>query len=183
MKIHKGWIEGIRHLPSPNFYSLPDREISLLVVHNISLPPGKFGGPYIDQLFTNTIDPRSHPYFLNFAGLRVSSHLLIDREGVLTQYVSFHDCAHHAGESDYQGRKKCNDFSIGIELEGTDDLEFSELQYSALIAVTEELLKSFPLLNSKRIVGHSEIAPSRKSDPGPCFDWPRYLSGLTAEKI
>lgn len=174
-----GWLAGARVCPSPNFDARPDADdISLLVIHNISLPPGRFGGPYIDQLFTNTLDPAAHPYFAGIHTLRVSSHLLIARDGRVTQYVPFLARAWHAGVSVYEGRERCNDFSIGIELEGTDDRPFTTRQYQRLIAVTRSLLATYPHLSAARITGHSDIAPGRKTDPGPHFDWARYRSAL-----
>lgn len=141
------------------------------MVHNISLPPGEFGSGYVHQLFTNTLDVTSHSYFESLAGLRVSSHLLIERDGGLTQFVPFNKRAWHAGESCYQGRHACNDFSIGIELEGTDECEFTPQQYQILRHLVECLLTSYPSLSRQAIVGHSDIAPGRKTDPGPNFDW------------
>lgn len=169
------WLEEARRLESPNCSDRPDNaEISLLVIHNISLPPGEFGGPWIDSLFTNQLDPHAHPYFADIHQLRVSAHLLIDRHGRITQYVPFDKKAWHAGQSLYCGRENCNDFSIGIELEGCDDKPFTDAQYQQLAAVTRRLRQLFPAITDTAIVGHSDIAPGRKTDPGPCFDWHYY---------
>jgi AmpD protein len=143
----------------------------MIVVHNISLPPGEFGGPWVDHLFTNTLPRGVHPYFDQIVDNRVSAHLLINRRGEVTQYVPFHRCAWHAGQSSFLGREACNGFSIGIELEGTDELPFEPVQYGVLAAITKELIKAYPLITRDRIVGHSDIAPHRKTDPGPCFNW------------
>jgi len=152
--------------------------INLLVVHNISLPPKQFGGPYIDQLFAGCLNPDEHDYFKDIAGIRVSSHLLIRRDGELVQYVPLHKRAWHAGLSSYQGREKCNDFSIGIELEGADDVEYEAAQYQVLTKVTRLLLQAYPNMSRERITGHSEIAPGRKTDPGPAFDWNNFFQQL-----
>ena len=180
MRIEHGWLvgSGIRHCPSSNFDSRKGTDVSLLVIHNISLPPGEFGGCHIDQLFTNSLDTTAHPFFGTIAELRVSAHVLIDREGKVTQYVSFEDRAWHAGKSWFQGRDNCNDFSIGIELEGTDDMPYTEEQYRTLAAITRELLNLYPRLNRDTIVGHCDIAPDRKTDPGKSFDWERYFALL-----
>lgn len=173
-----GWLESAERVPSENFFELPEREISLLVIHCISLPPGQFGGPYIDQLFTNKINPSEHPYFAQIHQLKVASHLLIDRKGHIKQYVPFDKCARHAGESFFMGKNQCNEFSIGIELEGTEDTPFTGEQYETLAQVTKELMAKWPEITLDRIVGHSDIAPGRKTDPGPLFDWHRYKSSL-----
>lgn len=174
-----GWLAGARVCASPNHDARPDpADISLLVIHNISLPPGRFGGPYIDQLFCNTLDHDAHPFFATLRGLRVSAHALIRRDGGLTQYVPFTARAWHAGVSTYEGRERCNDFSIGVELEGTDAQPFTAKQYQRLLVLTRSLLASYPRLSAQRIVGHSDIAPGRKTDPGACFDWSRYLGAL-----
>lgn len=145
--------------------------MDLLVIHSISLPPGQFGGPHVDALFTNTLDPDGHPYFKEIEGLRVSAHALVRRDGDLTQYVSFLDRAWHAGQSSFQGRERCNDFSIGIELEGADDVPFEPAQYERLAELIRLLRREWPAITPDRIVGHSDIAPERKTDPGPAFDW------------
>jgi N-acetyl-anhydromuramoyl-L-alanine amidase len=145
----------------------------LIVVHGISLPPDEYGGPWIDRLFTNTLSPAEHPYFATVAGMKVSSHLLIRRDGELVQYVPFHLRAWHAGVSSYRGRERCNDFSIGIELEGSDERAYEPAQYRALSAAISALCRAYPSLSVERVAGHSDIAPGRKTDPGPAFDWPR----------
>lgn len=165
--------------PSPNCDERPGgMAIDLLVIHNISLPPGEFGGKWITDLFLNRLNPAIHPYFRGIAEMRVSSHLLIRRDGDLIQYVPLHLRAWHAGESSFKGRRLCNDFSIGIELEGTDNTPYSDQQYDTLITVTREIMQRFPSITPNRIVGHCDIAPDRKSDPGPLFDWQRYQSRL-----
>lgn len=175
----QGWLVGVRRIASPNSDERPDpQDISLLVIHGISLPPGRFGGPWIDALFTNTLDPRADPYFATIAALHVSAHLCIRRDGSVTQYVSFARRAWHAGVSSYDGRERCNDFSIGIELEGTDERPYTARQYARLVAVTRTLLRAYPRLDPVRIVGHSDIAPGRKTDPGPSFDWARLRALL-----
>ncbi|MEE3661106.1 1,6-anhydro-N-acetylmuramyl-L-alanine amidase AmpD [Brenneria sp. g21c3] len=174
MLLENGWLSEIKHIPSPHCDRRPDDESpSLLVIHNISLPPGEFGGPYIDQLFTATLDPTAHPYFVDICHLRVSAHCLIRRDGEIIQYVPFHQRAWHAGVSAFAGRERCNDFSIGIELEGTDTLPFTTEQYSQLVAITGMLMNAYPITPA-RITGHSDIAPGRKTDPGPAFDWDCY---------
>jgi len=174
------WLAGAKRVHSPNCSDRPNgMAISLLVIHNISLPPGEFGGPWIEQLFLNRLDVGAHPYFADIAHLRVSAHLLIRRDGQRIQYVPFNRKAWHAGQSCFEGRESCNDFSIGIELEGCDDQPFSDQQYVALAHVTRELREAYPELTPTRIVGHSDIAPGRKTDPGPCFDWQRYQVACT----
>lgn len=165
--------------PCDHFDDRPVQDdISLLVIHNISLPPGQFETPYIDDFFAGRLDTSAHPYFSQLAGVRVSAHCVIYRDGKVWQYVPFAKRAWHAGVSLFQGRERCNDFSIGIEMEGTDDIPFTDAQYQALIAVTQQLLLEYPKLSIERIVGHSDIAPGRKTDPGPSFDWMRYKSAL-----
>lgn len=177
--IKDNWLTNAVSIPSPNCSERPPgTEVDLLVIHNISLPPGEFGTGCIDQLFCNSLDPDAHPYFAGIGELRVSSHLLIARDGSLRQYVPFHMQAWHAGESCFRGRERCNEFSIGIELEGTDELPYEDAQYQTLIRATRDLMSTFPLITSERITGHSDIAPGRKTDPGPCFDWQYYLSQL-----
>ncbi len=170
-----GWLQGVTTTPSPNFDARPAGEtVSLIVIHGISLPAGVFGTPYIDDLFCNRIRGDEVPGFESLADLRVSSHLLIRRGGEPIQYVSLHDRAWHAGVSSFQGRTHCNDFSIGIELEGTDETPYTDAQYQCLYAVVGLLLQQFPNITpEERIVGHCDIAPGRKSDPGPAFDWQR----------
>lgn len=172
------WLEGVnRIIASPNYDERPHgTTIDLLVIHSISLPPGEFGGGYIDQLFTNTLVP-DHPYFVNLASLKVSAHLLIDRIGVLTQYVPFSARAWHAGISEFAGRQNCNDYSIGIELEGSDDQEFTAAQYTILSKTVCAIRKKWVKITKDRIVGHCHIATDRKTDPGPTFNWKKlYIS-------
>ncbi len=167
-----GLMHGIRQVASPNRDSRPPGvETDLIVVHGISLPPGEFGGPWIDRLFTNALPAEVHPYFAEVASFRVSSHLVLARDGAATQYVGFNERAWHAGKSCYQGREACNDFSIGVELEGTDTLPYEAEQYAALADVVAALCAAYPRLSPHRLVGHSDIAPGRKTDPGPAFDW------------
>ncbi len=169
-----GWLQGVRRVPSPNFDARPaDCRVELVVVHGISLPPGEFGGAHVDALFTNTLDPGAHAYFAEIASLRVSAHLFIDRSGELTQYVPLHRRAWHAGESCFEDKQHCNDFSIGIELEGADHLPYEDIQYQELARVIRMLIHRWPDITAERIVGHSDIAPGRKTDPGPTFDWTR----------
>lgn len=166
-----GWLPAVRRVPSPNCDGRPEDEpIRLIVIHAISLPPDEFGGPEIIQLFTNSLDPEAHPYFREINGLRVSAHFLIRRDGELIQFVSCARRAWHAGISSWSGRENCNNFSIGIELEGCDRLPFEDDQYAALNALLAELRERYPIA---AVVGHSDIAPGRKTDPGPCFDWRR----------
>jgi N-acetyl-anhydromuramoyl-L-alanine amidase len=169
-----GLMRGVRQVASPNCDARPPgMEADLLVVHGISLPPGEFGGSWIDRLFMNTLPLDAHPYFAEIGALRVSSHLVVARDGSLTQYVSFTDRAWHAGISSYEGRDACNDFSIGIELEGVDTLPYESAQYDALGEIVAALCRAYPRLSPRRLVGHSDIAPGRKTDPGPAFDWQR----------
>ncbi|MCS3604612.1 AmpD protein [Buttiauxella sp. BIGb0471] len=174
MQLKNGWLVGVKHVPSPHFDCRPEDETpSLLVVHNISLPPGEFGGPWIDALFTGTLDAEAHPYFAGIAHLRVSAHCLIRRDGEIVQYIPFDKRAWHAGVSLYQGRERCNDFSIGIELEGTDTLPYTDKQYQQLTAITDTLVHAWPVI-ADHMTGHCDIAPERKTDPGPAFDWARF---------
>lgn len=168
-----GLCAGARWVPSPHHDQRPDGEaITLVVIHNISLPPGEFGGPFIDDLFLGTLDPQAHPFFKEIEGLRVSSHFLVRRDGELVQYVPTELRAWHAGVSSWKGREKCNDFSIGIELEGADDVPFAEDQYDALRALLTALRERYGSLD---LAGHSDVAPGRKTDPGPWFEWARIL--------
>ena len=179
-----GWCEGVHRCPSPNFNERPDGEISLLVIHNISLPPGQFATGKVQAFFQNRLNVTEHPYFEGIKALRVSAHFLIERDGQITQFVSCLDRAWHAGISSFEGREACNDFSLGIELEGTDDQPFTDAQYQALIALTRQLQQHYPQITPQRICGHSDVAPGRKTDPGPCFDWARFRRELphTGEK-
>jgi AmpD protein len=167
-----GLLDSAEQVNSPNFDDRPqDTQVDLLVIHNISLPPGQFGGPWISDLFTNQLNPEAHPYFKEIHSLKVSAHILIRRDGSIIQFVPFHKRAWHAGQSNYGGRNRCNDFSIGIELEGSDDHPFEEPQYQQLTALIKALLQAYPSLSTEHITGHSDIAPGRKTDPGPYFDW------------
>jgi AmpD protein len=168
----EGWCDTVRRIPSPNCDARPEgMAIDLLVIHNISLPPGQFGGEEIAALFTNSLDHAAHPYFEGLRGLRVSAHFLIRRDGSTLQFVPAGMRAWHAGLSLHGARERCNDFSIGIELEGTDDVAFSASQYASLAALTEALARAYPL---RHVAGHQHIAPARKTDPGPFFDWAAY---------
>ncbi len=174
LDLDSGWLEGVRRLPSPNWDARPEgSEVDLLVVHGISLPPGQFGGPWIDALFTNRLDPGAHPYFHDIAGLRVSAHVLITRSAEIVQYVPLHARAWHAGASCFRGRECCNDFSIGVELEGGDDVPYEPEQYLRLAELYRALRAVWPRITPERVVGHCDIAPQRKTDPGPSFDWRR----------
>ena len=167
-----GWLEDVRRVESPNSDERPpDATLDLIVVHGISLPPGRFGEGWIDRFFLNELPAAADPYFATIAEMKVSAHTLIARDGSLTQYVSFNRRAWHAGRSVYCGRSACNDFSVGIELEGTDDLAYEPAQYAALAALVRALRRAYPSLRGADIVGHSDIAPGRKTDPGAVFDW------------
>ena len=173
------WLQGVRLLPSPNFNERPvNVEIDLLVIHNISLPPGKFGGDHVDALFCNTLDCDADPYFDILRELRVSAHFFINRAGNVTQYVSLNDRAWHAGASQWNGRDDCNNFSIGIELEGEDTVPYADAQYTSLTGLTQILMQCYPAITPERIVGHNDIAPGRKTDPGEAFDWLRFRAAL-----
>ncbi len=175
-----GWASSdawpVEHVPSPNHDPRPDDlEPSLIVIHNISLPPGRFGGRAIDALFTNTLDHDRHPYYAALVDLRVSSHFLIRRDGALVQFVACGERAWHAGVSSFAGRERCNDFSIGIELEGDDDSAFASPQYDTLVTLVRAVTARYPI---DAIAGHSEIAPGRKTDPGPFFEWSRLMATM-----
>lgn len=179
MDATNGRLRGARWCPSPNRDDRPAGEvISLLVIHAISLPPEHFAGRAVEDLFTNQLDPKAHPSFESLRQLRVSAHLFLRRAGALMQFVALHERAWHAGVSRFQGRERCNDFSIGIELEGSDHRPFTTTQYRLLAGVTRALQEAFPAITRDRIVGHSDIAPGRKTDPGPHFDWALYRSLL-----
>jgi len=172
----RGVCAGADFRPSPHFDDRPPGErISLVVIHGISLPPGEFGGPYVDQLFRGRLDPDAHPYFREILPARVSTHFLIPRGGALVQYVPCEKRAWHAGASRWKGRSRCNDFSVGIELEGADDVPYAEPQYETLAALLHALRERYGALD---VAGHSDIAPGRKTDPGPWFDWPRLHASL-----
>ncbi len=177
-----GWLEGAARVESPNWDLRPAGcDVELVVVHGISLPPGRYGGGYVDALFTNTLDPRQDRFFQEIEGLRVSAHLLIDRHGGVTQYVPLHGRAWHAGPSCFRGRSACNDFSIGIELEGSDDDPYEDIQYTRLAAVIRLIRCHWPAIGGDEVVGHCDIAPGRKTDPGPAFDWPRLYRLVAGE--
>lgn len=174
-----GWLSQATRIESPNYDERPVNTVaSLLVIHNISLPPGEYGGPWIDDLFCNRLDAQAHPYFSEIATLKVSSHLLIRRDGQVCQYVSFDQRAWHAGESCFDGQTHCNDFSIGIELEGCDDRPYEMQQYETLVDVTRRIQSRYPAISDERIVGHCDIAPKRKTDPGDAFEWTRFRTML-----
>ncbi|MCY1295816.1 1,6-anhydro-N-acetylmuramyl-L-alanine amidase AmpD [compost metagenome] len=177
-----GWCQGIRHCPSVNFNARPHGEVSLLVIHNISLPPGQFGTGKVQEFFQNRLVADEHPYFTGIAEMRVSAHFLIERDGAVTQFVSCAERAWHAGVSRFGERENCNDFSVGIELEGTDELPFTEAQYATLVELTRQLRAVYPEIGLGRICGHSDIAPGRKTDPGPCFDWARFRAALQEQR-
>lgn len=170
----EGWLAGVRRVASPNCDARPPGEaVRLVVIHAISLPPGKFGGDAIERLFTNRLDADEHPYFRGIADIRVSAHFLVRRDGSLTQFVPTIMRAWHAGVSCWHGREHCNDFSLGIELEGDEARPFEEAQYDRLIRLLRLLAQRFPV---DAVVGHCDVAPGRKTDPGPCFDWRRVAA-------
>ncbi|HLA74530.1 MAG TPA: 1,6-anhydro-N-acetylmuramyl-L-alanine amidase AmpD [Gammaproteobacteria bacterium] len=167
-----GWLGQAIRVPSPNYDERPAHTvIDLIVIHSISLPPGEYGGPFIDALFTNSLAADAHPYFQDIHAMRVSAHALIRRDGAIVQYVPFHLRAWHAGESCFENRARCNDYSIGIELEGSDEVPYEPAQYQALAELIQALSAAYPTLSPQRLVGHCDIAPGRKTDPGPAFDW------------
>lgn len=179
--VQTGIVDGARYVCSPNHDARPAGSLpELIIVHGISLPPGEYGGPWIDRLFTNALPPEQHPYFAQIVALQVSSHALIRRDGEIVQYVPFHLRAWHAGKSCYAGRERCNDFSIGIELEGSDTEAYEPIQYRRLTDLIVALCAAYPSLSLERIAGHSDVAPGRKTDPGPAFDWPRLRAMLRA---
>ena len=172
-------ISGASYIASPNCDDRPAGDVDVLIIHCISLPPNEFGGPHIDQLFLNQLDGDEHPYFESIQDLRVSAHCLIRRDGSLIQYVPLNKRAWHAGQSSFCGRERCNDFSIGIELEGADDIPYEDAQYKTLQELTLEIQTVFPTIITENIVGHCDVAPGRKTDPGPAFEWNRYREGLS----
>ena len=177
-----GLLAGARQVLSPHCDARPTGVApELIVVHGISLPAGEFGGPWIDHLFAGSLRPDAHPSFRETAILRVSAHAVIRRDGSVTQYVPFGMRAWHAGQSQYHGRAACNDFSVGIELEGTDEVPYTDAQYASLAALVRALLATYPTLAAERIAGHSDIAPGRKTDPGPAFDWARFRQLLAQQ--
>ena len=174
-----GWLRGARIVASPNFNQRPSgTAISLLVIHNISLPPGQYGGDHIEHFFTNQLDCTLDPFYKEIEGVAVSSHLFIKRTGEIIQFVPFTNRAWHAGRSVFESCEECNDYSIGIELEGTDDDPYTEAQYQSLTSITQSLMLEYPELNKDHIVGHSDISPGRKTDPGESFDWKKYFEAL-----
>ncbi|MGH8273094.1 MAG: 1,6-anhydro-N-acetylmuramyl-L-alanine amidase AmpD [Gammaproteobacteria bacterium] len=173
----EGWLSNAKRVPSPHANARPaGAEISLVVLHGISLPPGEFGGTWIEDFFTGRLDFPAHPYFETIRDLRVSAHLLVRRDGGIVQFVSFLRRAWHAGRSSWRGREECNDYSIGIELEGADEIPYSDAQYAALDAMLPALLDAYPGIGEGGIVGHADVAPTRKTDPGPAFDWARLAA-------
>jgi len=177
--ISNHWLQGVQRCESPNHSDRPaDTQPWLLVIHNISLPPGEYGGDWILDLFSNCLDPDFHPYFEGIADLKVSAHALIRRDGAVVQFVPFDKKAWHAGQSSYEGVASCNDFSIGVELEGCDTDSFTDAQYTTLAELTRCLFTYYPTLSPEHIAGHSDIAPGRKTDPGPYFDWARYKAAV-----
>ncbi|KAF3981547.1 MAG: 1,6-anhydro-N-acetylmuramyl-L-alanine amidase AmpD [Methylococcales symbiont of Hymedesmia sp. n. MRB-2018] len=181
MQIDKHWLLNINKVTTENFDQRPiEEDISLIVIHCISLPPGQFGNDFIDQLFCNQLTPQQHPYFEEIYQLKVSAHILIKRSGEITQYVAFNQRAWHAGFSEYKGRNACNDFSIGIELEGLETKQYTEQQYMQLSALISLLVNYYPKLSVDNIVGHSDIAQGRKTDPGESFDWQKLNSALAS---
>lgn len=175
-----GWLVGAEHCPSPNHNLRPTAEISLLVIHNISLPPGQFGTGQVRAFFLNRLDANAHPFFHDIAKLQVSAHFLIERSGHMVQFVPCLKRAWHAGLSSFQGRAQCNDFSLGIELEGTDSEPYTDEQYRVLARLSRALMAHYPGITPERICGHSDIAPGRKTDPGPAFDWQCFYGLLLA---
>ncbi len=174
-----GLLAGVRQVLSPHCDARPPKTLpELIIVHGISLPPNEFGGPWIDRLFTGTLDWDAHPYFRQIEGLRASAHVLIRRDGQLTQYVPFGERAWHAGLSQYRTRSGCNDFSIGVELEGADGTPYTDAQYGHLVELIAALIAAYPSLAAQHIVGHCDVAPGRKEDPWPSFDWPRLRARL-----
>lgn len=177
--IDAGYLTAAVQCPSPNVNQRPQgQSVSLLVIHNISLPPGQFGTGCVQSFFTNQLDTSLDPYFQTIAGLQVSAHLFIERDGVITQFVPFEARAWHAGASSFEGVANCNDYSIGIELEGCDDIAYTDVQYVVLVEVVRQIQAIYPLITPKRIVGHNHIAPGRKTDPGEAFDWDRFYTLL-----
>jgi N-acetyl-anhydromuramoyl-L-alanine amidase len=176
---NKQWLNAVRQLPSPNCDERPQGcVIDAVIIHGISLPPNQYGGPYIDRLFSNTLDPEEHPYFAEIQDLRVSSHLLVNRPGEVTQYVPFESRAWHAGKSSLLGRENCNDFAIGIELEGCDDEEYAPRQYEIATSLVKLLMQNFKSITRERVVGHCHVSPGRKTDPGEAFKWQYFYSLL-----
>lgn len=177
-----GWLDGVRRVVSPNCDDRPDDcDVSLIVIHGISLPPGRFGGAWIDRLFLNDLPRDADPYFATIQDLKVSAHVMLDRSGAPTQYVPFTRRAWHAGKSQFGGRTACNDFSIGIELEGAEELPYTPAQYRSLVRLIHSLLDAYPSVSESAIVGHSDVSPGRKTDPGPSFDWSHLRRLIAAD--
>ncbi len=184
INLNTGLVDEATFHASPNCNARPDPErISLLVIHNISMPAGEFGNDYVRQLFMNELDCSLHPDFECVRGLELSAHVFITREGELHQFVPFHKRAYHAGRSIFKGESECNDFSIGIELEGTDNSPYTDRQYASLAALTHALISAYPKITPDRITGHEHIAPGRKTDPGPAFDWEHYFTLLNSQPM
>jgi AmpD protein len=179
MTLLNGILSSATQVESPHYNERPNQtDISLLVIHNISLPPGEFGGPYVEDFFSGRLNSSVDPFFEQIADLKVSAHLFIKRDGQVIQFVNFNQRAWHAGESEFCGQKNCNDYSIGIELEGADDIEYTEEQYAQLAHVSKQIMQDYPKISLDNICGHSDVAPLRKTDPGRCFDWQRYRQDL-----
>ena len=184
MKIDQktGLLDVARYVPSPNCDERPPGvSADVIIVHSISLPPGEFGSDWISQFFLNELDAGAHPYFATIADLKVSAHVLLRRDGHIVQYVPFHRRAWHAGKSQFEGRQACNDFAIGIELEGVDDVPYRSVQYARLASLVSALCDCYPKLTPQRVTGHSDVSPGRKTDPGPAFDWSRFRRLLRTE--
>lgn len=183
-QINHGILTNAKQFSSPHHDARPDiNDISLLVIHYISLPPNEFGGHFIEDFFMGQLDSTAHPYFEHIANIRVSAHLLINRQGEITQFVNFNQRAWHAGVSSFEGKEKCNDYAIGIELEGSNDQPFTKAQYRSLISVTQSIQQSYPQITQERIVGHCDISPGRKINPGQYFDWEYYKNELNTKDV
>ena len=179
-----GWLQTVELIESPNYDARPDKDkLKLIVIHGISLPPAEFGGGYIQDLFCNQLDPDKHEYFKSICDLKVSSHCLIERDGNIIQFVSFLNRAWHAGVSSWQGESACNNYSIGIELEGTDDLSYTDKQYLQLEQLIRSIRNEYPTIEADALCGHSDVAPGRKTDPGNAFDWSRLQSLLALDVV
>lgn len=180
-----GLLRGVRYVPSPHQDARPEgAEVELVVIHGISLPPGEFGGPWVERLFLGTLPPEEDPFFTGLRGLRVSAHLLVRRSGRMVQYVPFHRRAFHAGVSSWQGRERVNDFSVGIEIEGADGIPYEAAQYRAAAAALAALAAAYPALaDDERIVSHADVAPGRKTDPWDSFDWQRFRQLVETERL
>ncbi len=183
-KIEQGWLDSVSRVVSPNYNQRPkDTNVNTIIIHSISLPPGQYGGQEVSDFFVNQLESDKHPYFQQIAHLQVSAHVLIKRTGELIQYVNFNERAWHAGQSSFMGEENCNDFSIGIELEGTDSSSFTVAQYEQLTLLVMALMKQYRQISLDRIIGHSDIAPGRKTDPGTGFDWHEWKQKLMNMKL